>query len=68
MTQIVNNQSVDWKRPWLTRSRRKAIGFYTLIAPWLIGFVLLGLFPLIWVCGSWPTMMGSIYPLLNSPA
>lgn len=46
MAQVLKN-NLGYQNPWLTRSRRKAIGFYTFIAPWLIGFVLLGIIPLV---------------------
>ncbi len=46
VAQLVQPQATE-RRPWLTRSRRKTIEFYLFIAPWLLGFVLLGIIPLV---------------------
>ena len=39
-------QSESGKRT-LTRNQRRTITFYLFVSPWLIGFVLLGVFPLL---------------------
>src|SRR5215208_224671 len=35
------------KKPSLTRNQRRALTFYTLVSPWVIGFIFLSVFPLV---------------------
>ena len=44
---VPKTEQTKIKRQHLTRSQRRTITFYTMISPWLIGFILLGVFPLV---------------------
>jgi multiple sugar transport system permease protein len=46
ITQLLTRRP-DVRKPWLSRTRRRTIGFYAFIAPWLIGLVFLGIVPLV---------------------
>ena len=44
---VPKTEQTQAKRRHLTRSQRRTVTFYTMVSPWLIGFILLGVFPLI---------------------
>ena len=35
------------RRRYLTRQQRRTVTFYAMVSPWLVGFILLGVFPLV---------------------
>ena len=44
---VPKTEQTQVKRRHLTRNQRRTITFYAMVSPWLIGFILLGVFPLV---------------------
>ncbi|MFC1996323.1 carbohydrate ABC transporter permease [Chloroflexota bacterium] len=44
---VPKTEQTQVRRRHLTRNQRRTVTFYAMVSPWLIGFILLGVFPLI---------------------